>query len=189
MTQKETEVRKKLDAIETVVKALSSFDEEEATDIIGFARKHLGFSGVAAAPAGQLHVGMGTGGAGDASIITDDIARFVDEKAPQNEYQRMAVLAYFLFKVRKLPNFTLKDLVAANREARMPNLSNPSYTLNKALTRYKFLSQAATQRGIYSISIQGEKLVEALPSLEGVPQKTRSTNGRKKAKKVAKKKA
>ena len=188
MNQKETEVRKKLDAIETVVKTLSAFEEEEASDIIAFAQKHLGFQGVTVTtlPQPQGNVGSATQPSGP---ITDDIARFVGEKAPKNEYQRIAVLAYFLFKVRNLANFTQKDIAAANREARQPGFSNISGSVNKALTRYKYLSQAASQRGIYSISFDGEKLVEALPGLEGIPQTTRSTKGRKRAKKAATKKA
>ncbi len=182
MTTKDAGVREKLDAIEVVVKALTGFEEGEANDIIAFARKHLGFGGTSAASTVmQPQIGGSTEGALQ-QPHTDNIAQFVGQKNPKNEYQRLAVLGYFLFKVRGSETFTLKDLAAANTEARQPKFSNISGSVNKALTRYKYLSQAGG-RGLYSISFPGEQVVDALPNAEAVPvARARGKNGRKRTK-------
>lgn len=180
MSTQDTSVKKKLEAIETIVSALKDFEEADANDIIAFARKHLGFGATAVA---QTFSGGSTAQSVQQPPV-DSIARFVAEKSPHTDHQRVAVLGYFLFHARGVSSFSLKDLVAANTEARHPAFSNISVAVNKALTRYKYISQAqGGQRGLYSITVQGDKLVESLPSgADGSGSVTKRARSRKSTK-------
>lgn len=185
MSTKIPDVRKKLDAIETLVGTLSGFEEGDVNDIIAFARKQLGFGGSNAATPMPSVSGSTEGS--PQSPLTDNIAQFVGQKEPKNEYQRVAVLAYFLYHARGVKNFTLKEIKEANADARQPSFSNIHATVNKALTRYKFLTQGSGgQRGVYTISFDGEKLVNALPSLEGTALPTGKRGANRRIKKSAK---
>src|SRR5262249_5374315 len=85
---------------------------------------------------------------------------FLAQKDPKTDAQRITCLAYYLTHYKATPQFKTKELTALNTEAAQPKLSNPAVAVNNAAGS-KYLSAAGG--GKKQITVNGEKLVEALP--------------------------
>jgi hypothetical protein len=116
------------------------------------------------------------------------IKQFIATKRPENLYQRVACLAYYLAHASGMSRFKTKDITLANTDAAVSKFSNASLFVNDATTKYGYLSAAGG--GTKQITAFGEQVVEALPDRDMVKElhddhKPRS-GGRKKTKKKPK---
>jgi hypothetical protein len=105
------------------------------------------------------------------------IKEFVASKKPNNTYQRLACLAYFLDKYKQQPNFKNKDIVIANSEAKLPKISNVTAFINHATNPYGFF--ASTGKGNRYLTTLGEDIVNVLPD-QNVVKTTMEQNKTKK---------
>ena len=114
------------------------------------------------------------------------IKQFIAQKRPENLYQRVACLAYYLTHALNTPHFKTKDISKANTDAAVSKFSNAAVFVNDATNKYGYLSAAGG--GNKQISAFGEQLVEALPDGEKLKQlhDDNKLRGRRKAKKKRK---
>lgn len=164
MNDKKINIKEKLTAIQTIVDTLEGFPSEDIRDIMSFSLKQLSIDGV---DEEQLNT-TSTDTTTSSPLIPDDIYNFVRKKSPKNEYQRVAVLAYFLEKKSKKESVTAKDIVDANTEARQPRFSNISTTMNRTSANYRYIN--SLKRGVYQLSATGLDLVDALPDQSEIPK-------------------
>jgi hypothetical protein len=110
-----------------------------------------------------------------AKINTDDsqvigsavtVKRFMQEKAPQTDVERITALAYYLTHYRGVPHFKTADLSALNIEAAQPKFSNAANAASNAQKSSGFLADAG--KGLRQITSKGEEAVEALPDREAL---------------------
>ncbi len=112
------------------------------------------------------------------------IDRFLQRKAPQDIYQNVACLAYFLTHDGNQPEFSTADLTTASQDARYRRIGNMAQAVKDTERRKHFL-MAGRARGAKQLSTLGEQVVEALPDQQKVEQiieswKPRRKRGRKK---------
>ena len=102
------------------------------------------------------------------SISQQDVTakRFVQEKAPQTDVERIAVLAYYLSNYRGVEHFKTADLTALNTEAAQRKFSNAADAASNALKGSGFLADAG--KGMRQLTAKGEEAVEALPNREAL---------------------
>jgi hypothetical protein len=113
--------------------------------------------------------------------VVGTIKQFIAQKRPNNVYQRVACLAYFLTHAANTPHFKTKDISKANTDAAGPKLSNAASFVRDATSKYGYLSAAG--KGAKQITVFGEDVVQALPDQEKVKHlhADNSTRGRKKS--------
>jgi hypothetical protein len=92
--------------------------------------------------------------------------RFVQDKAPRTDIERITVLAYYLTYHRGMRHFKTSDLSALNTEAAQPKFSNAANVASNALKSSGFLADAA--KGLRQITSKGEEAVEAMPDREAL---------------------
>jgi hypothetical protein len=149
-----------------------SFDrpvsDEIANSIINLVM--TGTSAAAPIPAGTPSGGTlpGNSAPGPGQLAGSTIKQFIAAKRPENVYQRVACLAYYLSHTSGMPRFKTKDITQANTDAAVSKLSNASAFVNDATGKYGYLSAAGG--GTKQISSFGEQLVEALPDRDKVKQ-------------------
>ena len=85
---------------------------------------------------------------------------FLLQKQPKTDVERVACLAYYLARYRKIEAFKTIDISKLNTEAAQTKLTNASNTVNDAV-KAGFL--AAANKDMRRLSAQGEQYVEALP--------------------------
>ena len=85
---------------------------------------------------------------------------FLLQKQPKTDVERVACLAYYLARYRKIEAFKTIDISKLNTEAAQTKLTNASNTVNDAI-KAGFL--AAANKAMRRLSAQGEQYVEALP--------------------------
>lgn len=124
----------------------------------------------------------GTGGVEPGETIQN----FLFKKSPQNEYQRVACLAYFLEKNDGLEAFKTIDISKANQLARLPKMSNPTATMNDATRKYQFFSLAGNAEK--NLTTHGQKIVELLPDHIAVSEYLDQIRKKSSKKKSSKKK-
>lgn len=105
---------------------------------------------------------------GQGQIAGMTIKQFIAAKRPENEYQRVACLAYYLAHASGTPRFKTKDITQANTDAAVSKLANPAARVNDATGKYGYLTAAGG--GTKQLSAFGEQLVEALPDRDKVKQ-------------------
>lgn len=190
-----------LDAIRTIVDALTPFDTEEQKRIARWAFEKLGLTlGPAAhqapaapvapvAPAAAPHPVVVAAATPVAPSSSQDIKSFVGSKSPANDMQFAATIAYFYafeaLEEHKKSEIGSEDLLEACRLTGRERLSNPGQTLRNAA--YNGLLDKGADKGTYKINTVGENLV-ALTLPSGAPT-TKSKPPRKPAKKTPAKKA
>lgn len=111
---------------------------------------------------------------------------FMKAKAPQNDVQRAACLAFFLTNYRDTQHFKSIDLTRLNTDAAGPKINMPR-AVDNAVARNHYLAVAGA--GKKQITSHGEDVVNALPDQDAVKEveakavkKTkRAAKGRKKA--------
>lgn len=107
------------------------------------------------------------------------LKKFLHEKDPKTDIDRVACLAYYLAYHRSTPNFKTKDITSLNTEAAQRRFSNTAFTVENA-TKIGYLVPSI--KGCKQISSLGEKYVEALPNREAaleVKGRIRRTGGRR----------
>ncbi|MDP3014427.1 MAG: hypothetical protein Q8M92_09310 [Candidatus Subteraquimicrobiales bacterium] len=180
----------KLKTIEVIVKELMKIEENDRQDIILFALKQVGFKNIpdtaitSALPSPVRKDREGDSGNG----LDMGMDRFVKNKKPENEYQRVAVIAYYLDKKENKKEFKNAEMSKANtNDARQPKISNITDVVTKAQNRYKFLTKG-TGKATHQLSVHGEDIVEALPDHVKVKELIASAKSRKSKKKKKNKK-
>ena len=167
----------KLKAIETIVKELQKLEEGDRSDVISFALKQVGLAPHTPSPEG------GATGEDTTSGLNLSMADFVKSKRPQNEYQRVAVIAYYREHKQDKNEFKNAEMSQANTtEARQPKISNITDVVTKARDRYKFLTKG-TGKATHQLSTHGSDVVDALPNHEKVKELLTNTKSRKPRKK------
>ena len=178
----------KLNAIKTLVNTMESLPDSERAEVLDFALKQLNFKpGLS-----------GTGTALLSNIVSEQVAirpnvtmsieSFVESKKPINDFQHVAVLAYYLREQRDLRDFKTRDIAKACGEAGYQKISNVSGAINKARSRYGYFT-GGTKSGTNQLSAVGRKLVEALPNHEKVQdvlKEFKKPNTKRKSKKISK---
>jgi hypothetical protein len=91
--------------------------------------------------------------------------QFLAKKKPDNNYERVACLAYYLTNYRNTPTFKTKDIDALNTES-AHNFRNAPRDVMHATSAYRYLSPAGG--GKKQITSLGEAVVDALPDREKV---------------------
>jgi len=126
--------------------------------------------GAGAGSAGGAGLGSAGGSAppGQGQLAGVIIKQFVAQKRPENVYQRVACLAYYLTHALNTPHFKTKEISKANTDAAAGQFTNPSARVNDATSKYGYLS--AVRGGQKQITHFGEQVVEALPNYEQVKQ-------------------
>ena len=90
---------------------------------------------------------------------------FIAGKNPMTEQERIACLAYYLFKFKKLEKFGAKQLKEINAAAAQPMFRNISYTARDAATTGYLVSVGGGKKMLASL---GERVVDAMPNREKV---------------------
>jgi hypothetical protein len=90
-----------------------------------------------------------------------DIKSFLSQKQPENFYERVACLVYYLEKVEDKPEVETKEITEANSQARLSRLTNPAVFVKHATHTYGYLTSLGKRK--FAISARGEAVVEALP--------------------------
>jgi hypothetical protein len=103
---------------------------------------------------------------------------FMAQKKPENDYERIACLAFYLTNDRGTPHFKTADLTKLNTEAAARPFSNPTVAVMHATGRYHYLTSAGG--GKKQITSFGEEIVQALPDRTKVKQLLSEHRPRKK---------
>ncbi len=115
-----------------------------------------------------------------------DIKSFLSQKRPENFYERVACLVYYLEKVKDKPEVGTKDITEANSDARMSRLTNPAVFVKHATHTYGYLTSLGKRK--FAISARGEAVVEALPDRAKVEEAHEKFRFGRKVKRKAKSK-
>lgn len=169
-----------IEAIKTVVDALSPFDPVDQERIVRWACEKLGLVGPS-----SHQVGPSLSNPGAASHLQiqpavvqtvaapgtqRDIKSFVSSKNPTNDMQFAATVAYFFAfespEAQRKESIGPGDLQDACRQLGRERLQNPGQTLRNAC--YHGLLDKAGDRGNYTINTVGENLIAVtLPNDSG----------------------
>lgn len=112
--------------------------------------------------------------------------RFMLDKAPTTDIERIACLAYYLTHYRSMPHFKTKDLSDLNTEAAQRRFSNATFAVVNA-TNAGFLVPSV--KGCKQLSAAGEQFVQALPDRDAARETLERINwrrGGKRSRKAAK---
>lgn len=94
------------------------------------------------------------------SESTPTAKRFLSDKAPATDVERVACLAYYLTHYRGTQHFKTKDITELNTEAAQRKFSNTAVAVDNA-TKTGYLVPSI--KGSKQLSASGEKFVELLP--------------------------
>lgn len=150
-----------IDAMKAVDVALEKLDDEARRRVMNWAASKFSLASFAG--------GLTTSGAPaseQAGIIPKDIKGFLAKKKPDNFYERVACLAYYLEKVEEMTELKTNDITKANSDARTGKMSNPALFVKHSVHTYGYLTSLG--HGKFGVSSRGEALVDALPDREKV---------------------
>jgi hypothetical protein len=153
-------------ALAQIDNLLSQLEEEEVSRIFGFISSKYKFIKVASPD--PISTNAQTQSIGESFNSNMSIKEFVSIKRPEGYYERIACLGYYLEKVKGLEGFKTADITEANKEARLNPMSNPTFFVNDATSKYGYLTPIGG--GNKALSAKGEAVVEALPDRERVKQ-------------------
>lgn len=94
------------------------------------------------------------------SDSTPTAKRFLSDKAPATDVERVACLAYYLTHYRGTQHFKTKDITELNTEAAQRKFSNTAVAVDNA-TKTGYLVPSI--KGSKQLSASGERFVELLP--------------------------
>lgn len=157
-------------AIQTALEALEPLGETQRKFAVSMVLTRLGMSEAPKFGGG----GGGGGGSGAAAGGgTPDITNmkpkeFLAQKKPTTDLERLVCLAYFLTHARNTPKFKVKDITDLNDEALATRFSNASQTASNAVNQSRVLAPAEKRQK--RITVDGERLVEALPDRAAVDE-------------------
>ncbi len=154
-----------LDAMATVYKILQRLVPDEQARVLSWVEEKLGLRAEPrlGSDIGAAGVANGTGPMSGSLQVS--AKRFLADKKPSTDVERMACLAFFQTHMKSRPKFKTRELTELNKEAAQPPLSNPAFAVVNA-TNAKYLAPAGG--GYKQITVRGETLVEALPDREKV---------------------
>jgi hypothetical protein len=102
---------------------------------------------------------------GQSKIQSGDIRKFFESKAPKNNYEKIAVVAYYYELIQKKGNFTLDDITKLWDETKevLPGKQVINNAWRDCRSKYQYITacQGTKQN---RIATRGQKLVEALPA-------------------------
>ena len=112
-------------------------DEDIATKIITFVMGggELGSGGDSSGGADQGD--KGSGASRSAPTTGLDPKKFIGQKKPQNNYERVACLAYYLTHNRDTPHFKTSDITKLNTES-AHHFSNTAVAVQHATSTYHY---------------------------------------------------
>lgn len=95
----------------------------------------------------------------------ENLKEFFHSKQPKNNYQKLAVLGYYLEFMKGKDEFNSQDLKIAWKQTReaLPSSQVFSTCLNNTISNYNYFV-SGQKKGWYRIGIKGQNLVEALPN-------------------------
>jgi hypothetical protein len=182
-----------LEAVRTIVAALSGFSPEEQERILRWSREKIGLAPAARTlPEGRLTqvavpVTQATPPEATAEpqtpVPAKDLKTFVAKKGPRSDVQFVATVAYF-YRFEAPPDQRRNEIDAATlqnacRLAGRARLPHPSMTLNNA--KNQGLIDRGSEAGKYAINTVGENLVAMT-----LPGQGDGSTGSKKIKKMTK---
>ncbi len=102
---------------------------------------------------------------GQSKIQSGDIRKFFENKAPKNNYEKIAVLAYHYELVQKKGNFTLDDITKLWDETKavLPGKQVITNAWRDCRSKYQYITACQGTKQS-RITTRGQKLVEALPT-------------------------
>ena len=164
-------------AIGTIMKALESLKDARKDAVLNFVMQRVGVI----VDTNKSKIPSVT-----TSVLNDDIKIFLKSKDPQNKYQQVAVLAYYLIKKRGESGVNKDMIEIANKDALGRTIDDISSTLNDAKNKYGFFGTGSGGKKI--LLAYGEDIVDALPDQEKVKKLAKKGKIKKRrAKKVSKK--
>jgi hypothetical protein len=95
------------------------------------------------------------------------VKKFVHEKNPKTDVERVACLAYYLARHRATPHIKTKDITELNKESAHRPFSNTAFAVDNA-TKTGYLVPSI--KGCKQISAYGERFVEALPDRDAAKE-------------------
>lgn len=178
-----------LDAMRACARAIQQLSDDAKIRTLTWLMERYGNDGLR----GSRHSTADSAGIGlaKATAPQHDVTpkRFVQEKAPQTDVERIAVLAYYLANYRSIEYFKTADLTALNTEAAQRKFSNAADAASNALKSSGFLADAG--KGMRQLTAKGEEAVDALPDREALkavmekyasPRRRRTPRGSARAK-------
>lgn len=152
-------------ALDEVLVALDGLEQSDQLWVLQTVWSRLGIASAPAPAAGSMARGLPAPTPISAMPASTDPKTFIRQKAPINDVQRVACLAYFLTHVRGTPHFKSRDIAALNTDAAGPRI-NMSRAVNNAANQNHYLAPAGG--GKKQITSRGEDVVNALPDQEAV---------------------
>jgi len=186
--------QKEIEALATVLDALADLEKDQREFVMRSAMDRLGLPpmrGRSGADGEQDDDNNGgkngreAPASGDLQGITPK--KFIDQKKPTTDVERIACLAYYLSHARKQLHFKTVDITQLNTDAAQPKFVNPSYSVRNATTQNRFLAPAS--KGQKQISSLGEKVVMALPVRDAVKRAIEDARARRRGRKPTTKKS
>jgi len=113
-----------------------------------------------------------------------DVKMFMAQKKPENFYERVACLAYYLEKFDGIPEVKTEQIREANTNARMSRMTNPALFVKHATHTYGYLTSLGKRK--FALSTRGEAVVDALPDRTKVQEAIDNNPFGKKPKRKAK---
>jgi hypothetical protein len=171
-----------VDAMRDVDEALSKLEPDAQKRVMNWAssKHHIKF------PTDPDGSEMIPGGAGRQVQHAKDIKSFLSQKRPENFYERVACLVYYLEKVGDKSEVGTKEITEANSDARLSRLTNPAVFVKHATHTYGYLTSLGKRK--FAISARGEAVVEALPDRAKVAEAHEKFRFGRKTKRKAKSK-
>lgn len=169
-----------VDAMRDVDTALGQLDTDERVRVIDWVSSKYGINLPRSSNGGQKSPEPVGGG----DERPKDIKSFLVNKDPQNFYERVACLVYYLDKFDDKPEVSTKDITKANSDARQSRLTNPAVFVKNATHSYGYLNSLGKRK--FAVSARGEAVVEALPDRTKVEEAHKKFRFGRKTKKTKK---
>jgi hypothetical protein len=94
------------------------------------------------------------------------IKDFIAAKKPENNYEKIACVAFFLEKFRGMDSFKTVEITKGFQDARLNKMSNPAMFVAETARAYGYLTSIGSAKK--GLTARGEALVNALPIRENV---------------------
>jgi hypothetical protein len=166
--QKELTAMVKAKMATTILENLEPYSDLQKLEIIDWVRLAIspngGITSSDSRPILKTSQELSNGEAHDPGVIPGEtIQKFLKRKDPANTYQRLACLGYYLEDIngKNMASYGNSDLVAANDDARLFKMSNPSSFISDAIYKYHFFSSTG---GLKKLTTIGQEIVRALPN-------------------------
>ncbi len=151
----------------TLLEALGALDADQQRFVLRTAAERLGIRDVVSSTMRDGSRSGPTDETPPTGTLKDILPKkFLTDKKPTTDVQRIACLAYYLTYGRNQPHFKTADFTKLNTEAAQPRFANTAFTVKNATVKSRFLAPAG--KGNKQITALGEAVVNALPDQEAV---------------------